>query len=630
MPIAPLLRLSSQGETVISYHNACGASATVSLDAPLAAALQEKLSRVFQQVIVDPAMPSDGVIDVAVGLKQIQLEIPRPTTHSYPATVTVGLDVAFLAEDGSRLWTRKVKSSGLGTVEVQEPSCEVAGLDAVVKEAAELVAEGVTRVAGESNKIREYAKAKRASGGGVARPALPAAAAPLSAATVPARSAEKPATAQAAVSGANQTGSASPVVTFRAILRDENRDQILQSDEPLTIELEVKNDGPAEVKGVEVTVGGSEALAVQLPSSIVIGDVQPGEIKRTTITKPVTGPNGPWRAELLLGLQSSSSQAQMPPPKKFSLLMRPAGPDDHQASTDIDQLPKAFSLLKQSKSVVIAIGVGRFRDSLVPPMKFAARDAEVMAAYLQSIGGLPADRVRLLVDGHALKQDLAETFEEWLPKHIDPATVVYVYIAGRALVDGVTGAVSFVPFDGSNASVSRLYPVRRLQESLARLPIQRAILMVDASLEHAPGSDPATGASPAWEVGATDASATMMWMIGNSGLQEAQAYEQGRHGLFTYQLLKGLQGPADLDRDGTVVAGELCTFARGEVARMAGAQLRSRQDPVCLPAIGQGAMIRIHPMAEGNNPKLELTVIKESSHKEEMSGAAPEGAGPGQ
>ena len=419
-------------------------------------------------------------------------------------------------------------------------------------------------------------------------------------------------------------------LSFRAILRDDNRDQILQPDELLTIELEVKNDGLSAVNGVEVMVGGTEALAAQLPPAILIGDLRPGEMKRTTISKSVTSATESWQGELVLGLRSGSPGTHMPPPKKFALLVKPSGPNDHQVLTDIDQLPKAFALSTQVRSVAIAIGVGRFRDPQVPPMKFAARDAEAMAAYLQSLGNLPADRVRVLVDGHALKQDLVETFEEWLPKHTDPSTVVYVYVAGRALVDGVTGAVSLVPHDGSTASVSRLYSMQRLQDALARVPIQRAIIMIDASLEHAPGADPATGAAPAWEVGATDANAKVMWMIGNSGLQEAPAYERGQHGLFTYQLLKGLQGPADLDRDGTVVAGELCTFARGEVVRMAGAQFGSRQDPVCLPAIGQGAMIRIHPMAKGNNPKLELTVIKESSHKEEMSGAAPEGAGPGQ
>ena len=60
---------------------------------------------------------------------------------------------------------------------------------------------------------------------------------------------------------------------------------------------------------------------------------------------------------------------------------------------------------------------------------------------------------------------------------------------------------------------------------------------------------------------------------------------------------------ADVDRDGTVAAGELCLYARGQVSRVAREQYGNEQDPLCLPPPGQGAMVRIHPMAKGNNPK---------------------------
>ena len=110
-----------------------------------------------------------------------------------------------------------------------------------------------------------------------------------------------------------------------------------------------------------------------------------------------------------------------------------------------------------------------------------------MATYLKSIGGIPPERVRTLVDSQALKHDLTEVLEEWLPEHVDPTTVVYVSITGRGVVEPITGAVSMIPFDGMATSRARLYSLRRLQESLATLPIQQAIVMIDLSLEPAPG-----------------------------------------------------------------------------------------------------------------------------------------------
>ena len=252
-----------------------------------------------------------------------------------------------------------------------------------------------------------------------------------------------------------------------------------------------------------------------------------------------------------------------------------------------------------------------------------------MAAYLQAITGVGNDRVRVLRDGQALKQDLVDAFEEWLPAHVEANTVVYLFFAGRALVDGSTGAVSLVPYDGTTASAGRLYAVRRMKESLSRLSLQRAILMFDVSLESSPGTDPTASAAPVWDAGSFENSARVMLMIGNKGLQEAHAYERARHGLFTYQLLKGLQGLADLDRDGTVVAGELCAYARGEIGRTARDQFGNDQEPMCLPPPGQGAMVRIQPMARGNNPK-PAPAVKPDSPGSTRSPTAPAGrVGPG-
>ncbi|TKB52232.1 MAG: hypothetical protein E8D50_10350 [Nitrospira sp.] len=75
-------------------------------------------------------------------------------------------------------------------------------------------------------------------------------------------------------------------------------------------------------------------------------------------------------------------------------------------------------------------------------------------------------------------------------------------------------------------------------------------------------------------------------------------YDQGRHGLFTYQLLKGLGGAADIDKNGTILAGELCTYIKGQVLKVAHEQYGSEQEPLCLPRPGQGASVRLQPVAQ--------------------------------
>jgi len=89
-----------------------------------------------------------------------------------------------------------------------------------------------------------------------------------------------------------------------------------------------------------------------------------------------------------------------------------------------------------------------------------------------------------------------------------------------------------------------------------------------------------------------------MWMIGNRSVQESHTYDPGQHGLFAYQWLKGLGGAADLDKDGTILAGELCAYTKGQVIKLSQEQYGLEQEPLCIPGPGhEGATVRLQPVA---------------------------------
>ena len=302
-------------------------------------------------------------------------------------------------------------------------------------------------------------------------------------------------------------------------------------------------------------------------------------------------------AELVCSLRASSL-VELPPSKKFVVAIRPETVDAVEVlSVDVDQIANQPGKLKQSQGIGIAIGVGQFRDVNVPEARFAGRDAEVMAKYFMTYVGIPSSRVKLLEDDQVLKDDLIDVFETWLPTQVDPRAVVLVYFSGRAIVDASTGAVSLVPYDGSASS--RLFSLARLQRALARAQVPRAILLLDVSLEPTPGTEAGRAITPVWEAGeSAQQKDRLMWMIGNNSLQEAHAYQQGQHGLFTYYLLKGLRGAADLDKNGTVLSGELCTYVHRQVEAVAKHQFGNAQEPVCLPDAGHTSPLRALPLSK--------------------------------
>jgi hypothetical protein len=387
-------------------------------------------------------------------------------------------------------------------------------------------------------------------------------------------------------------------LVFRAIIRDENRNQLLHQGESVSVEIEVKNEGPGIADAVEILVSGSPALVEMLPAVLSVGDLAAGDVKRLSVNGKVGQVSEAVQAELVFALRAKSATVQLPSVKKFLVALKPAdAPDAVMVPVDVDDLAKIPAKLKQPKAVGVAIGIGHFRENGLARVKYAHQDADMMAKYWSTVSGIPSERIRRLFDSRALKSDLAETFEEWLPKQVDPTTVVYVFIAGRGLVDPATGAVLLIPFDGAAASSARLFSLRRLQEALSKLPSQRAIVILDLSLEHLPSENGAAKAAPAWPE-EERGKERIMWMVGNRAIQDAHEFDLGQHGLFTYQLLRGLGGSADVDRDGTILAGELCTYTKGQVLKMAREQFGNEQEPLCVPGPGQGATVRLQPVAK--------------------------------
>jgi hypothetical protein len=599
--LTPTIWFSPSGTTAeISYQNACQETVAMPMADILLGSVPNKLAQVFTGVTAqnhsEDLLSLDGVVEVGVGLRRIDLEVPTQRPGTYPATATVGLEMAFLARDGTMLFSKKIEGTHHGTVVVADQSCDVTGLDALVQDAIGSATDELAQQMVQSVKIREYAAQRDAWVPLASHSTPPSERTVESSPPVEQETMEEPLATTA--QGVEPTH-----LSFRAIIRDESRDRVLEPDESVTIHLEVMNEGIAEAKDVVILVQGKAGLAHVFPPDIVVGSIRPGEIKRLSVTKRVTVTEETLPGELTLNLRSASPMATVPPPKIFSLGIKPKR-GDPASLPDVDQMPASLRTGKQPRAVIIAIGVGTYQDEQVPIMKYASHDAAVMAEYLHTIGSVPRERMRILLDRQGVQQEFEETFKHWLRKRADAETVLYVYFSGRAVVDSSTGEVLLVPYDGTLVDPEHLYPIRRLQELVSQLPIQRAIFMFDASLDPSPGADLRTMPSPDWPSGADEQRKDVeMWMVGNQSLQEANVYDLGKHGLFTYYLLRGLQGVADLDRDGMVMAGELCLYARGQVVRVAREQFENKQDPLCEPPVGRGAMIRIHPIAKGNNPK---------------------------
>ncbi len=581
----------------LDYRDACGQALALPIREGLETQLKKRMGQVFERVHLEPGPSTgavDGVVDTALGFRQVDLFIPRKANKSYPATVTLGMEFSYTDDRGAVLVSKKLQSAATGEVEARAESCAISGLDKVAEEAAAKLVEGMAQQLGTATKIREQAQFRKGGDRGTLLPASVPPAAPAAAplAATPAVPPVAGSTPQAAAS-ASVIPSGSTQLSFRTIIRDDNQNHVLEQRESFSVEFEVKNEGAVVAEGVEVELSGHAAIVGGLKSPVSLGTLQPGEVRRVAVDGKVGTVADIEQAELICALRASAN-VLLPSAKKFFVAIRPdAGAAVEVLSVDVDQLPSRNGKSAQPNSVGIAIGVGAFRDPAVPAVRFAAHDAEVMGGYFKTALGVPPQKVKVLSDAKALKDDLIEVFEQWLPKQGGPQATVYIYLSGRAVVDQETGVVSLLPYDGTRAAASRTFSLARLQRALTKASVKQAVLMLDLSLEPSSGSDPGRVVPPRWtqQDSGGEPDRTML-MIGNSGMQEAQAFQPGQHGLFTYFLLKGLRGAADLDKSGNVLTGELCAYVHGQVSAVTQTQAGNPQQTICLPAAGEGASLR--------------------------------------
>ena len=132
IPLTPVIWFSPSVTTAeVPYHDGCGEVRSLSLTDALVTSVPRKLTGVFTGVAaqsqVDEPIASDGVVEAGVGVRRIELAVPKQTPGTYPATVTVGIEMVFLAREGTLLFNKKFEGTGHGTVTVGEQPCQVEG-----------------------------------------------------------------------------------------------------------------------------------------------------------------------------------------------------------------------------------------------------------------------------------------------------------------------------------------------------------------------------------------------------------------------------------------------------------------------------------------------------------------------
>jgi hypothetical protein len=167
LPLTVVVKFdSSVTAAVMAYTDACGQPKAISAGDRLTYVLRREIGLAFERVRTEgePAkQAADGELEVSLGLRQIDLMIPRQADKRHGVTVHLGGTVVFHNTAGAVLYTKGVQIDFKGEVETRRQSCEVSGLAEVVGDASLILAQGVKQNLGTSVKLQEYAGQRQAA-----------------------------------------------------------------------------------------------------------------------------------------------------------------------------------------------------------------------------------------------------------------------------------------------------------------------------------------------------------------------------------------------------------------------------------------------------------------------------------
>ncbi len=230
---------------------------------------------------------------------------------------------------------------------------------------------------------------------------------------------------------------------------------------------------------------------------------------------------------------------------------------------------------ENSQNVKIwAVVVGVARYTAMPSLKFTDDDAYRFYSFLRSVEGgqLPENQIAILVDEDATRDKILKTMREYFLK-ADANDVVLLYFSGH----GLDGCFLPMDYDGYNNKIRHEEIKAIFKQSKAKHKLCIADACHSGSLNLSNGNLAAKGPAPVslqrYYQAFEDAEGGVALLM-SSKAEELSLEDQGlRQGVFTYYVLQGLKGRADLNNDMLVTIKELHTYVYGKVREYtAGAQ----------------------------------------------------------
>ena len=238
-------------------------------------------------------------------------------------------------------------------------------------------------------------------------------------------------------------------------------------------------------------------------------------------------------------------------------------------------IPPLNSKANNPNAVALIIGIDKYEA--ISNAQWAESDAGMFYDFANKSLGISTDRIKLIRGDKSDMRGIWKSTEQWLPAYVEEnRSDVYVYFAGHGLASEDGDDVYLIPWDGDPELLKRTALKRsEFVDTLKSLNAASVTLFMDTCYSgKAKGGKgvlvaDTRGLRVVKKNNQSNLPSNFTLFSAAASDETARSHPSLKHGLFSYWMMRGLGGEADMNGDSKLTNGELHSFVSKKVQQTA-------------------------------------------------------------
>ena len=239
-----------------------------------------------------------------------------------------------------------------------------------------------------------------------------------------------------------------------------------------------------------------------------------------------------------------------------------------------DPNPNKIKVKEDKNKIAIIIGIEKYRFLKNIDAPYANRDANAFRAYANRALGISNKNIKILIDENATRGETLKALTLWLPQAAKGKNKdIYIFFAGHGLASDDGKNLYILPQDG-DAALLQYTAISRLEmfELINKVEPNSVTMFFDTCYSGQTRDEEmlVAGLRPIRLTAEEQDTPNNFTIFTASNYdQTSGSINQAKHGIFSYYLMKGMEGQADSNQDKKITNGELIAYLKQNVSEEA-------------------------------------------------------------